>query len=415
MKKLSLISFVYISLYGCALGPEYKEPITASSEIAEQSTWQEDDIQSRNVSELQWRNLYKDPGLTPLIEKALHNNIDLKIATERMLRSGNAVTSTDADLLPQVSAQFFGDKEKLSPQYSSSEDIVDDFRMLGKVSWEIDLWGKLRRNSESALANFQADEADYYGARISLIAEVANQYYAIQDIKEQVKLTESNILARKKSKKIAELRHKHGVISGLDVSQSHVELVSEKLKLPSLNSRLRSAMYRLSILVGEAPKAIDLPARAVDTKIYQGRLGGGLPSSLLKRRPDIVAQERRLQAANANIGAAKTDYFPNIVLNGYYGGKSSELDSVLDNAETWLLGFDVTMPIFTWGKTKANVDNLESQYREVVLNYQYTVLNAFKETAEAFETFEQTQIEHELKSELVSATKENMQIGRAHV
>jgi outer membrane protein TolC len=108
----------------------------------------------------------------------------------------------------KLARSFFGDREQLSPEYSSSDDLVDDFKMLGKISWEIDLWG--RRNSESALANFQASQADYYGVRISLIAEVANQYYAIQDIKEQVKLTESNILARKKSKKIAELRHKHG-------------------------------------------------------------------------------------------------------------------------------------------------------------------------------------------------------------
>ncbi|MEW6996156.1 efflux transporter outer membrane subunit [Colwelliaceae bacterium BS250] len=412
MKKLSLISFAYICLHGCTLGPEYEEPDTSTSNITEQTTWQEDDKDAQTVNEVKWRNLYQDPGLTPLIEKALQNNIDLKIATERMLRSGNAVTSTDADLLPQVSAQFFGDREQLSPQYSTSEDIVDDYRMLGKVSWEVDLWGKLRRNSESALANFQADQADYYGARISLIAEVANQYYAIQDIKEQIKLTQSNILARTKSKRIAELRHQQGVISGLDVSQSHVELVTEKLKLPALNSNLKSAMYRLSILVGEAPKTMVLPERALNTQIYQGRLAGGLSSSLLKRRPDIVAQERRLQAANADIGAAETDYFPNIVLNGYYGGKSSELDDVLDNAETWLLGFDVTMPIFTWGKTKANIDNLESQYREVILNYQYTVLNAFRETAEAFEAFEQTQVEHELKLELVSATKENMRIAK---
>lgn len=411
MNKLPLISLITLSLIGCALGPDYQQPTETNNAIVKDATWYDRGKNATSVINLQWRNLYQDPGLVVLIEKALINNIDLKIATERMLRSGNTVTSTDADLLPQVSAQFFGDREQLSPKFSTSDDIIDDFRVLGKVSWEIDLWGKLRRNSESALANFQAEQADYYGARISLIAEVANQYYAIQDIKEQVKLTESNIVAREKSKRIAELRHQQGVISGLDVSQSHVELITEKLKLPALKSNLQSAMYRMSILVGESPKTIELPPRTLNPNIYQGSLSAGLPSSLLKRRPDIVAQERRLQAANADIGAAKTDYFPNIVLNGYYGGKSSELEDVLDNAETWLLGFDVTMPIFTWGKTTANIEILESQYREVFLNYQKTVLNAFKETAEAFEGFEQTQLEYELKLELVNATKENMRIA----
>ena len=144
MKKLSLISFAYICLYGCTLGPEYEEPNKMTTDIIEQTTWQEDDIEAQNVTEVKWRNLYQDPGLTPLIEKALLNNIDLKIAAERMFRSGNTVTSTDANLLPQVSAQFFGDREQLSPKYSTADDIVDDYRMLGKVSWEIDLWQKQR-------------------------------------------------------------------------------------------------------------------------------------------------------------------------------------------------------------------------------------------------------------------------------
>ena len=340
------------------------------------------------------------------------NNLDLQIAFESLFRARNAVIVQDANLLPNFEAEFFHDRESRSMAFSGDEDIINEFRLLGRVSWEIDLWGKLRRQSEASLSNYQASEADYYGTRISLISEVAETYYDIQNTMAQIALTESNVKAREKSKHIAELRKKQGVISGLDVRQTHVELVTEQLKLPALNNQLKSQQYKLAILVGELPKAIAIKDRAIELDIYRNNLPVGLPANILKRRPDIIAQERKLQAASANIGVGRANYFPYITLTGYLGGKSAELDEIFDNADTWLFGADISMPLFNWGKTKALVTDSESNYREALLSYRKTVLNAFRESAEALESFEQSRTEFNLKQELLAATQENMRISQ---
>lgn len=405
------VAIIACLLAGCALGPDYEKPSTS----IEQQAWQTnfDNLESsQSIASSSWKVLYDDPELQRLIQKALDNNLDLKIAFETLYRARNAVVVQDAALLPNVEAEFFHDKEKLSQAFSGNENIVNDFRLLGRVSWEIDLWGKLRRQSEASLANYQASEADYYGTRISLIADVAQTYYDIQNTMAQVALTQSNIEAREKSKHIAELRRKQGVISGLDVSQTHVELVTEKLKLPALNNQLKSQQYQLAILIGELPSAIDVKSRAIELDLHRKNVPVGLPADLLKRRPDIVSQERQLQAATANIGVAQANYFPNMTLSGYYGGKSAELSSLLDSADTWLIGVDVSMPLFTWGKTTAQVKDYESQYREALLSYRKTVLNAFRESAEALELYEQSLTEYELQQELLLATQENMRISQ---
>lgn len=405
------IAIAASTLFGCTMGPDYEEP----PESIEQESWQSnfDILESgQSVASRGWKTLYVEPELQALIEKALANNLDLKISFENLFRARNAVTIQRSSQLPIVEAEFFHDREQRSFAFSGDEDIINEFRLLGRVSWELDLWGKLRRQSEASLSNYQATEADYYGTRISLISDVAETYFDIQNTMDQIALTEANVIAREKSKHIAELRRKQGVISGQDVSQTHVELVRERLKLPALNNQLKSQQYKLSILTGELPKALNIKTRALELDIYRNNLPIGLPADLLKRRPDIISQERKLQAATANIGVARTKYFPDITLSGYVGGKSSELNNLLDNADTWLFGVDVGMPLFDWGKTSAEITDIESQYREALLSYRKTVLNAFKESAEALESFEQSRIEYELKEELLTATLENMRISQ---
>ena len=398
-------------LSGCAIGPDYeKAPEVASEELP---TWQFNDEANQtgaSVATLDWRSFYQDPALQEYIQQALDNNIDLKIASERVYRSQIGLVESDSRFLPNVDMTFDADREKTSRALTTDPKIDNEFKWTANVSWELDLWGKLRRSNEADIANLQATQAEFYGSRISLIAQVAELYYKIQDAQNQIQLTNNNIVAREKSKRITELRHAQGIISGLDVSQSNVELMQEKLKLPALHNSLNSNMYQLSILLDQSPKKLKIPARNPNN-LDRESLPVGLPSELLKRRPDVIAQERKLHAATAAIGVAKADYFPNISLVGNFGAKSLEVDDLLDNAEYWEIGADISMPLFNWGATTANIDKVKSEYRETVLNYRKVIFVAFRESAEAIENVDKNRTEYYLKRELLAATDEYLRLA----
>jgi outer membrane protein, multidrug efflux system len=409
-KPLSLITLIFLS--GCVVGPDYEKPPEITGENTPEWSLNKDFYtSSSSIAGIDWQSFYKEPTLQTLIQKALDNNIDLKVASERVYRAKAGLKQSNASFLPQVDMTFEGEREKTSPALSTTSPKIDnEFQWSGNVSWEVDLWGKLRREHEANLAGLEATQADFYGSRISLIAQVANLYYQIQDAKNQIQLTNNNIVAREKSKLIAELRHQQGIISGLDVSQSNVELMQEQLKLPSLHNELNSAMYQLSILLDQSPRQLSIPDRPQGIQL-KTELPVGLPSELLKRRPDIIAQERKLHAAMAKIGATKADYFPNISLVGSLGAKSVEVNDLLDNAEYWELNGEISMPIFNWGVTKANVLKAESEYRENVLIYRKAIYIAFKEAAEAIENVERNRTEYALNKKLLAATNEYLRIA----
>ncbi|OUS25672.1 hypothetical protein A9Q98_11865 [Thalassotalea sp. 42_200_T64] len=415
MIKLSLKpSYLVLSitlLSACAIGPDYqKAPELTPDELP---SWQvNNDVAQAgsSIATLDWQSFYQDPALQSFIQQALDNNIDLRIASERVYRSQIGLIASGAQFLPNFDMTFDGDREKTSKALTTTPKIDNEFKWTANVSWEIDLWGKLRRSNEADIANVQASQAEFYGSRISLIAQVAELYYIIQDAQNQIQLTNNNIVAREKSKRITELRHQQGIISGLDVSQSNVELMQEKLKLPALHNSLSSSMYQLSILLDQSPKKLNIPERDPNN-LDQKVLPVGLPSELLKRRPDIIAQERRLHAVTSAIGVAKADYFPNISLVGNFGAKSLEIDDLLDDAEYWEVGADISMPLFNWGKTTANVDRAKSEYREAILNYRKAIFIAFRESAEAIENVDKNRTEYYLKRDLLAATNEYLRIA----
>lgn len=409
--KPSYLVLATTLLSGCAIGPDYqKAPAVTPQELP---SWQfNDDVAQPGTSmaTLNWQSFYQDPALQSFIQQALDNNIDLKIASERVYRAQIGLVESDSKFLPNFDMTFDADREKTSKALTSDPKIDNEFKLTANVSWELDLWGKLRRSNEADVANLQATQAEFYGSRISLIAQVAELYYKIQDAQNQIQLTNNNILAREKSKRITQLRHQQGIISGLDVSQSNVELMQEKLKLPALHNSLNSSMYQLSILLDQSPKKLKVPARDPNN-LDRKSLPVGLPSELLKRRPDVISQERKLHAATAAIGVAKADYFPNISLVGNFGAKSLEVDDLLDNAEYWEIGADISMPLFNWGATTANVDKVTSEYREAILNYRKAIFIAFRESAEAIENVDKNRTEYYLKRELLTATNEYLRIA----
>lgn len=396
-------------LAGCTVGPDYQAP---EHQVAQWPDSGLDYETQRSMAELDWREFYPELELQALIEQALLNNLTLKQSIETVRQSARIRTSSDLAVLPVVGANLTGEREKTSALTSTVSSLKDEYALNAGVSWEIDFWGKLARASESALATYEADRASLYAAKISLIAKVAALYYDIQNVMASIELTNANISSRGASRDIAVLRHKQGVISGLDVRQAEVELAQEKIKIPALEKRKQALMYELSVLVAQPPQEQTIGKR-VDNLTYLGAIPSGLPADLLKRRPDVIAAERRIQAASAKIGVAKASYFPNIALTGRFGTKSTDFsDLLLSDGKTWKLGGNLTMPLFDWGKISRNVDNAESQYQVALMRYQAQVLEALREVATTLASYHEAFEIYDLQTSLVAATKENLRIAR---
>jgi len=397
---------------GCMTGPNYENP----EPIAGSEQWhdsEQDIITTESIAEIDWKTYYPEPELQILIETALTNNIDLLISAERVFRSQQSITETDAALLPGLDLLFSSEREGLSEELSGPNPGIDhDFELHGLLAWEIDLWGQLRRASEAATSEWQASYADMYGARISLIGQVASLYYDIQDYKKKLVIDEGIIKDREFSHKTNQLRHKQDIISGLDVTQSLVELLKERIRVPGLMQDLRGFNYQLALVLAEPPHQFEIPDR-VEVSVYDGGIPAGLPSSLLTRRPDIIAAERNLQAASANIGVAKANFFPSISLTGEYGRKSTDLSDLLSySAKNWLFGIDILAPIVDWGVNSANLDQAKSSYREALLEYRDVVFGALKDSADSFDNYGKANSVYELRKELLRATEENLRISQ---
>jgi multidrug efflux system outer membrane protein len=404
---IPLIALVIIS-FGCTVGPDYIAP---EPKVASWPTTGIDLDTKNSMANLNWQEYYQEPELQVLIEKALLNNLDLRQAKESVMQSFRTRDISELSHLPSFTANLDGERDSISALASSDPRIENEFDLNVGLRWEIDFWGKLRRASEGAMANLQANKANLYAAKISLIAQTSTIYYELQDVNARMALAESNIQARQHSKHIADLRHEQGVISGLDVRQAEVSLAQEKIKLPGLKRAKNTLMYQLSVIMGESPKQQIIGSRN-DELVYRQKIPVGLGSELLKRRPDIIAAERNLQASNASIGVAKADYFPNILISGRFGNRTRDFDDILeDDGRSWLLDANIEMPLWDWGRTKMNVENAQSAYQVSLMQYQKVVLESFRDVATSLENYQEAFTVYDLRNALVVATKENLRIA----
>lgn len=410
LKKLNFL--LPLLLTGCMVGPDYEKPDPVKGTDKWHDAEQNINV-TESIAEYDWREFYSEPELQVLIDTALKNNINLLISAERVYRSQRSITSTDAALLPAIDYRAFSEREGESVGVEGDSAGIDtDAELHGLLKWEIDLWGQLRRASEAATAEWQASYADLYGARISLIGQVASLYYDIQDARKQLLITDGIIKDRQFSLDTNRLRHKQGTISGLNVTQSMVELLKEEVTIPTLKQELRRLNYQLALVLAESPQQFDIPDRA-EVKVYASGIPAGLPSSLLTRRPDIIGAERKLQVASAEIGVAKGNFFPNISISGEYGRKSKALTDLLTySAKNWLFRVDLLGPLIDWGVNRANLDQAKSEYRQALLEYRDVVFSALNDTAEAFDNYDKANDVYEIRIKLLNATEENLKISQ---
>ncbi|WP_408279210.1 efflux transporter outer membrane subunit [Paraburkholderia sediminicola] len=392
-----MVAFAIAMLTGCTLDPHYERPAAPvavaypKGEAYESASVTPAAVASETAAaatvttapplgaDLAWRSFFRDERLQRLIEIALDNNRDLRVAALNVAEYEAQYRITRAALAPSISASGSLTRERTSGVTTSSSDVS-----VGTTSWEIDFFGRLRSLKRQALENYLVTDASRQSTQISLIATVATDYLTLLSDERLLQITEDTVKADQSTYDVTRRIQELGNSSMLDVQQAQNSLASAKASLASYRRAVAQDRNNLVAVLG-APIPDDLPpAREFDDESMFADIGAGVPSLLLTRRPDIVQAEHALKAANANIGAARAAFFPKIELTASAGTSSSTLSSLFKaGTGAWAFAPSVSVPIFDYGSNKASLDVARIEKQIEVADYESTIQTAFKEVANA--------------------------------
>lgn len=380
----SLVSAVGLCLClgGCLLGPDYVRP-----SIETPATFRFADGTPTQIADTAWWMQFGDPVLNELISTALAQNRDLKIAAARVDEFRGQFVSTRSQLFPQVSAGFGAGRQRVSALAQAAlptglGNVYNAFNATLPISWEIDLFGRVRRQTEAARANLLASEEGQRATILTLVASVATSYINLRSLDRQLEIAKATAASRAGSVKVFELRFKGGQISQVELAQSQSEYEASLADIPAIEAQIGEQEDALSVLLGSNPGPI-LRGRALD-QLQPPAVPAGLPSTLLERRPDVLQAEQNLIAANASIGAARALYFPQISLTGLLGSSSTEFTRLFSGpANTWSFAGALTQPIFSAGNIAGQVEQAKARQQQALFAYQKSVETAFQEVSDA--------------------------------
>jgi len=391
MMSLSLVA-------GCRVGPNYHRPVvqppTAFRDLSENPQAQ---AQAASYADLPWWQVFQDPQLQELIRTALKQNYDLQLATERINAARAQVAISRSRLFPQVqgNGDFSGGKEHNFQTKSNFLLLTAD------AAFQLDFFGRLRRATEASRAELLATEDARQTVILTLVSDVASAYFALLQLDLQLQITRETVKTQQDSVKLTNLRVEHGVATRLDVLQAQQVLDSANAQIPDLERRIAQEENAISILLGNYPQAVPRGRPLVEQPLPP-EVPPGMPSSLIERRPDIREAEQVLVSANAQIGVAKAQFFPQIALTGSGGGsfgRSSAFSSLMSSqVGIWSYGAQMSQPVFTGGALRGNLRAAESQHQQALISYRQTIQRAFGDVSDAligYEKLHQVRIRQE--------------------
>jgi multidrug efflux system outer membrane protein len=384
VRRLIAVCLVVLLLSGCAVGPNYKRPgVDVPGAYRGAAPQQAAQPAPESLGDLKWWEVFQDQQLQDLIQAALQRNYDVRIAATRILQAQAQVGVTRADQWPTINAgaqtvDQRSARAKLFPEFQTSAHEVNL-----SLAWDLDFWGKYRRASESARANLLATEWNREAVITTLVSDVAAAYFQLRELDLELEIARRTLASRQDSLRITQMLANGGATSMLDVRQAEQLVFTAAGTIPDLERRIEQQENFISILLGNNPGPV-ARGRKLTEQPHAPEIPAGLPSSLLQRRPDIRQAEAQLIAANAQIGVAKADYFPQINLTASGGYQSSALTSLFTGpAGLWSFGGSLLQPIFTGGRIHSNVKFTEARQQEAALVYQQAIQQAFRGVSDA--------------------------------
>jgi multidrug efflux system outer membrane protein len=391
-KEIFVVCLLVMLCAGCAVGPNYKRPVVpAPPEYRGLSPDQTGKSVAASFGEQKWWDAFQDEVLSDLIRTALKQNYDVRIAAARILQARAQVGISRADQLPSVSAGASAVNERI-PRTVSIPSIETSANQVNlSLAWELDFWGKFRRATESARANLLSQEWAQRQVIRSLVSDVASAYFQLRELDLELEISRQTLASRKDSLRLTQILADGGATSMLDVRQAEQLVFTAAASIPDLERRIEQQENFIGILLGNNPQGIARGRKLVDQP-HALEVPAGLPSALLERRPDIRQAEQQLIAANAQIGVAKADYFPQISLTASGGYQSSALTGLFAGpAGLWTFGGSAIQPVFEGGRIRNRVRFARARTEEATVVYQQTVQQAFRDVSDALVGYRKSQ------------------------
>lgn len=402
---------------GCTVGPNYErpklEPPAQHRDVPAQAA-------AESVADAPWWQIYSDPALQTLIREGIANNLDLRAASARVVESRALAGIAKSYLYPDVGVGFGTTQEQRSrvgdPKLTE-EQVPDrtysNWALSGSLSWEIDLFGRLRRNKEAAFAQYLATEEGRRAVLITLVGDIASTYFYLRELDLQLGIARRTVKLNDETVDYYAKRLQGGVSNRLEVDQAKANRSVTASAIPDIERQIAVAENALSVLLGRPPGPITRGAALGDRDVPPA-IPAGLPAQLLERRPDVVQAEQLLVAANANIGVAKALFYPTISLTGSLGTISSSLsDFMTGDSIVWSLGAGLFQPIFNGGRIKRNYEAAVARYDQALAQYQKAALNGYREVADSLVTIQKLAERRREIETGVEALRDAVQLSRA--
>ena len=407
MRRLAAVPFV-LFVASCAVGPDYQAP-----EIETPEVFRDQIDEGASLANVQWWDIFEDEQLDRLIEIGLEESRDLAIATARIDEARALYGFSKADLYPRFDLQATAERGNQAQQIFPDAGIQNSFFAGATLSWEIDLFGRIRRSNEAALAELMATEENRRGVYITLIADIANAYFLLQDLDHRRAVSESTLTTRRNSTNIIRARFNEGTVPMLDVNQAEIQEAEAAADLAQYERQVVQAENLISVLIGRNPGEI-ARGSAAETKASSPSVPAGLPSELLMRRPDILEAERQLAAQTARIGVAQAQRWPSLSLTGS-GGYLSDDASELFNGDSnfFNIGANLFQPLFNAGQNKARVEVEIARTEQLLNQYEITVLQAFREVEDSLVAIRTYRAEHTAREMQMNSARNAAMLSRA--
>jgi multidrug efflux system outer membrane protein len=408
-KSLIAVGWMAIFLTGCTVGPNYRRPAIHAPD-AFRAPVPVPPSDAASLADLKWWEVFKDEQLQQLERTALAQNYDLRDAVARVDAARANLGITRSNQFPNIDAS--GDLSTIRVSRDGSTPLPKSFvpsqnrtfggATLGLLSFELDIWGRLRRATELARANLLGAEENRKAVVTTLVSEVAGSYFSLRELDYQLEISRHTLATRQESLELIKNRRAGGVATLLDLRQAEQLVYTATETIPALQQQIEQTENQINLLLGSDPGEVKR-GRGLTEQEFPPDVPAGLPSALLERRPDIRAAEQNLIAANAQIGVAKAAYFPQISLSGFLGGQGTQLSSLFSGPSgVWNFTPQVTQPIFTAGRLKSNVKLTEAFEQSALIQYEKTIQTAFAEVSNSLIAHQRVR-ESRLQQELLVA------------
>ena len=407
MRNPARLLLAALALAGCAVGPNYRRPDVA---VPDQLPGQAAQAQAASLADQAWWDVFRDDALRSLIAEALRRGYDVRIAAARVEEERALAGIAHAGYYPQLQASAEWTRSRSSPFAAISAVPVSLYNVNLGLSWELDLWGRVRRLNEAALAQYLATEDARRGVLLSLAAEVATGYFNLRKLDLQLEIAKRSAGAFKETDDLFSRRLAGGAASALETASAEATLAATTANIPNLERAIAAQENQLDLLLGRNPGPIPRGA-PLDDQFMPPEIPAGLPSQLLERRPDLRQAEHALVEANAEVGVATANMFPTISLTGAMGGVAPQVSELFGDGKTWSIGAGLLTPIVQAGRLKHLRHAAAAQWEQAKAGYQQSVTSAFAEVATALVAYQKLDEVERDQARAVAAYREAVRLS----